>query len=65
MTKSQITFKALCDKVQNLEYDDYIPDMTDAEAEGVALRALQWFIDNRLDYDLLDYFLSDVRGHNN
>lgn len=64
MTKVHPTFKQLCDRVQKLEYDDYIPDMTEKEAEGVALRALQWFIDNRLDYDLLDYFLSDVRGHN-
>ena len=65
MTKPQITFKGLCEKIQKLEYDDYIPDMTDKESEGVALRALQWFIDNKIDNELLDYFLADVRGHNN
>jgi len=64
MSKPQITLKQLCEKIQKLEYDDYIPDMTDREAEGVALRALQWFIDNKMDNDVLDYFLSDVRGHN-
>lgn len=61
----QKTFKELCEKIQGLEYDDYINDITDEEAKEVAVRCLQWFIENKLDSDLLDYFLSDVRGHNN
>ena len=64
MSKSQITFKYLCEKIQGLEYDDYINDITDEEAKEVAIRCLQWFIDNKLDNELLDYFLADVRGQN-
>lgn len=60
-----ITFKKVCEKIQALEYDDYINDITDEEAEGVAVRCLGWFIANKMDSELLDYFLSDVRGHNN
>ena len=64
MTKNLITFKYLCDKIQAFEYDDYIPDMTDEEAKEVAISFLHWSIDNHLDAELLDYFLSSVRGEN-
>ncbi len=61
MTKKGVTLKQLSERIQELEYDDFINDITDKEAEGIALRFLQWSIINHLDSDLLDYFLSDVR----
>lgn len=64
MTRDKITFKSLCEELQKLEYDDYINDITDEESKEIALHCLKWFIDNKLDEELLDYFIAEVRHEN-
>lgn len=37
-------------------------DLTDEEAEELAEKCVRWFVVNRLDGELLDRFLYDIRN---
>ena len=57
------TLSELYKKIETFETDNYISDMSEKESKEVALLCLEWFIDNKLDEDLLDYFLSKVKDN--
>ena len=53
--------QTIAKRIESLETERFVNDITEEESKKLCVLLLDWYVTNKLDEDLIEYFLSNIR----